>query len=93
MKFLIPFVRHSKVPGIKTFSRTDVLLWGMLGVGVLFLGLIAWDGYLFYATVMVKNEVLPLPPSTKTLSQKDIDAVVRLIDSRALELDKLLEGK
>ena len=72
----------------------EIIFWGMAALAVLFLVLIFIDGWLFYATVSRQDVLAPSAGAAHmSLSDDDITATVRLLDSRAQKLTDILDGQ
>lgn len=68
-------------------------VWLLCGLGTLIVFLtvlVAVDGYLFYFVRMRTGAANDMPPSSATLTPREIDEVIELLDQREQEFNTLL---
>ncbi|MDZ4299799.1 MAG: hypothetical protein U1A26_02670 [Candidatus Sungbacteria bacterium] len=72
------------------FGRGNALVFTVLGLGLVLIGMLAWDISVFYAVrnAVTSDATTPLP--ARILQEKDIDEIIKLLDDRARALDALL---
>ena len=89
MKF--PFLNSIKRP---QFTRDDAIVWGAVLNILLLLFLASWDAYIFYRSLVLERpEVNTIEPGTLSFSEKDLDEVIRILDTRSSEFEKLSGAK
>lgn len=91
MKFLRAFLEKLKQKN-SGLERDTVILWGIALLLLLFMALLFWDGYIFYAAA-VRERVAPTPIPTAMFSQKEIDDIIVILDDREKKLNELLGRK
>lgn len=78
---------------VSTIGRDEVLVWGVVALGVVLGVLIIWDAYLFYYTFSHTREASRSIEEKAGLSANDIDEVIKLLDERKKKFDLELSGK
>ena len=89
MKFLLPMKTFKLWKG-GSFTREDALVWGTLGLVVVLILLLSWDGIIFYRFQLrpiAEEEPVSAPAE---LSAEDIDRVIATLDQREREFQNIL---
>ncbi len=95
MKLDFPFLKFVRLSEIKkkfsSVGERDMIFYGLLAVAVLFGVLVFLDGY-FFVTTVLQGSAQPsgFPLVHASLSERDIDETVRLLDERAQKFNEML---
>ncbi len=73
-----------------SLSREEVAFYAFLLVLISFLALAAWDGYLFYTAVIIKEEAGIFVAKVPSLSAEQINEIIGLLDERQSQFQALL---
>ena len=100
MKFPFSKVIEIKKLGAKfsgsriRLDRDTKLLYGLEGVFLIFAACTLWAGFVFYTRVFARpTHDINVSSSESGFSQKSVDEVIQLLDARAAQLEKILEGR
>jgi len=81
-------------PLFQKIKGDNLIFWGVIFLIVLFIALLMLDGYIFYSSVIGKREIAVISePPASSLSPKELDEVINLLDERQKKFEKILEGK
>lgn len=72
------------------FLFETAILRGVYAIGIVFLLLLFFDAYLFYASVIREIGIAAPPAPPVFVSQEDITKVIDMLDKRGQEFQKIL---
>lgn len=73
-----------------SFSRKDAIVWGIVLNIILLVSLVFWDAYIFYVSrLQERPKAITNVSVGLSFSGKDLDQVIKILDERAAEFERL----
>lgn len=72
------------------FTGRGAILWGVILNVVVLLSMISWDAYIFYRLLVLgRTQINIVPSGTYVFSEKDLDEVIKILNERSSEFERL----